>query len=101
MTEKYKSESQQRILSVLMILAGHELTGLEPSAIAKGLTAKPSAVTRDLTNLQIAGLAERLDNGNWRLTPKIVQISVAFGDTLNRARHKIDEIQQRYTRTPH
>lgn len=100
MTEKYRSESQQRILSVMLALAGNEIEGIEPSSLAKGLNVSASAITRDLANLHIAGLAERLENGNWKLSPKLVQISVAFADNLARHRHRLDEVQNRYTRQP-
>lgn len=100
MNEQYHSKSQQRILKVLFALAGHETKGLEPSALAKGLQVAASAITRDLSNLEIAGVAEKMPSGNYRLLPKIVQISFAFGQELSRERGKLDEIENRYTRQP-
>ena len=100
MSDKYESNSQQRVLKVMFALAGNEIRGLEPTAIAKGLAIAPSAVTRDLANLVIAGVAEKMDNGAYRLTPKIVQVAIAFSDELNKAQTKLSEIGNRYTRTP-
>lgn len=99
--ERYQSNSQQRILRVMLALAGYEVEGLAPGEIAKGLKVTPSNVTRDLANLRIAGLAEEItDTGRWRLTPRLSQIGLAMLDNVNKAQRKVDEIQQRYTRKP-
>lgn len=97
---KYQSDSQQRVLNVMFALAGNEISGLAPTAVAKGLNVQPSAITRDLANLVIAGVAEKMESGNYRLTPKIVQIAVAFSDELGKAQSKLNEISNRYTRQP-
>lgn len=100
-TGKYHSNSQQRILKVMLALAGHEVSGLAPGEIAKGLHITPSNVTHDLDNLCIAGLAEEIDeSGRWRLTPKLSQIGLAMLDSADKAQRKIDEVKQRYTRKP-
>lgn len=101
MKDKYYSESQQRILNVLQALAGHEVEGLSPTALSKGLKANPAAITRALANLKINGLADSIpDSNNWRLLPKIVQISFAHSQEINKQMGKLDEMHQRYTRTP-
>ena len=98
----YKNTSQQRIIKVMLRLAGHELTGIAPGEIARALNISPSAVSRDLANLHIAGLAEQLpESSNWRLTPRLSQIGLAMLSSAERARFKVDEIVQRYTRDPH
>ncbi len=99
--ERYHSNSQQRILKVMLALAGHEVKGLAPGEIAAGLRVTPSNVTRDLANLRIAGLAEDIDeSGRWRLTPKLSQIGLAMLDRIDKAQRKMDELRQRYTRKP-
>lgn len=98
---QYSNESQERGYKVLLVLAGNEFNGLSPSEVAKSVGAPPSYITRDLRVLQKAGLAEPiLETGRWRLGPKLVQIAISFSDQLNRARTKLDEITQRYTRKP-
>ncbi|HFD86510.1 MAG TPA: MarR family transcriptional regulator, partial [Gammaproteobacteria bacterium] len=93
-SERYHSNSQQRILKVMLALAGHEVTGLAPGEIAKGLNITPSNVTRDLANLRIAGLAEQItDSDRWRLTPKLSQIGLAMLDSVDKARRKVDEVR--------
>lgn len=100
--ERYRSESQQRIIRVLLYLGGHEVDGLAPGEIAKGLNIAPGQVTHDLANLRIAGVAETIgDSGRWRLTPRVPQIATAMLNGVGRAQKKIDEINQRYTRNPY
>lgn len=99
-TDRYINAAQQRVLKMLMRLAGHEIEGLAPSELAAALRTSASNVTRDLANLREAGLAEPIDgNGRWRLTPRIVQVSIAAGTAFTRAQDRLDEVRQRFTRT--
>ena len=99
--ERYHSNSQQRILKVMLALAGHEVTGLAPGEIARGLHITPSNVTRDLANLRMSGLAEQMtESDRWRLTPKLSQIGLSMLDGVDKAQRKVDEVKQRYTRKP-
>lgn len=97
--ERYINSAQQRVLRTLTMLCGHELDGLAPGEIAKALRSSPSNTTRDLANLKEAGLAETLDSGRWRVTPKVAQMAFAVAKSLDDARARVDEITQRYTRT--
>jgi len=56
----YHCESQQRVLKVLMGLFGHEILGLAPSQVAQANGISAGNTTRDLWNLEQAGLVERL-----------------------------------------
>jgi len=99
--DKYKSESQQRIIKVMFILAGHEINGLAPGEIAKALSETPSKITRALANLKIAGVAEQLlETERWRLTPKLVQVAIAHMNALDKAESKLNEVRNRFSRTP-
>lgn len=101
MKESYRNDAQQRLLKVILLLAGNEFSGLAPSDLAKALDTNPSNITRDLANLKEAGLAEQLaDTGRWRLGPKLVQIALAFSEHMARSTARVNEIQQRYTRQP-
>jgi DNA-binding IclR family transcriptional regulator len=96
---KYLNSSQQRILGLLRCLAGNEMEGLAPGDIAKLNGCSASQVTRDLDNLYTAGLAEQLPNtGRWRLGPQIVQIAMKHMTALDRARKRLDETTNRYSR---
>jgi DNA-binding IclR family transcriptional regulator len=95
----YAHEGQQRILALVMLLAGHEITGLTPSEIAKQQFATASTVTRDLANLQQAGWAEVVpETGRWRLAPQVVQIAIKHMTALDRAQKRLDETRQRFSR---
>ena len=99
--ERYRSRSQQRVLTVLLRLSGNEFYGLTPGELAEALGERPANITRDLANLKIAGLAEQIeDTGRWRLGPKLVQIAIAFRSHVERCQTKLDELDQRHTRNP-
>lgn len=98
MSDRYTNSAQQRILQLLLRLAGHEIEGIAPSELAAALHTGPSNVTRDLANLRTAGLAEEIAPNRWRLSPRVAQISLAVQRALARAQDKVDETRQRFTR---
>lgn len=97
--DKYISDAQQRILGLILTLAGNEIEGLAPGQIAKLNDCSPSQVTRDLANLKHKGWAEQLPaTGRWRLGPDIVQIASRHMAAMDRARTRLEEAQARYSR---
>lgn len=99
-TTDYTNEGQQRILRLLNVLAGHEVTGLPPSQIAQLQECSPSLVTRDLANLQLAGFAEQVPDTNyWRLAPQVVQISIKHATAMQRAETRLEEVRNRFSRS--
>ena len=97
--DKYLNDSQQRLIGLLLVLAGQEIEGLAPIQIAVANSCSPSQVTRDLANLKARGWAEQIPNtGRWRLGPEIVQISVRHAAALSRAKARLDEVTNRYSR---
>lgn len=99
MSERYRNEAQQRICRLILLLAGNEMDGVQPSTLAKALDTNPSNVTRDLWNLQEAGFVDRIgDSDRWRLGPKVVQVAISFMTRLEQAKSRFEELQQRYTR---
>lgn len=102
MTDKYRNNAQQRVLAVMLRLAGHEVDGLAPGELASAMSIQPSTITRDLANLQIAGLAEKIPGTErWRLAPKLPQIGLSMLGGIEKSQRRLDEINQRYTRDPH
>lgn len=96
----YTCEPQQRLLRLLLVLAGNEVDGLPPGEIAKLQSCSASLVTRDLANLAEGGFAERVPaNGHWRLSPVLVQIANRYVLNLERASARLAETTQRYTRS--
>lgn len=96
---KYISDAQQRILGLILVLAGHEIDGLANGQIAEANKCSPSQVTRDLANLAHMGWAEQIPGtGRWRLGPEIVQIALKHMTALDRATRRLDEIRGRFSR---
>lgn len=95
---RYISESQQRILALILTLAGNEVEGLTPGDIARLASCPASSVTRDLANLKHIGWAEQLPTGRWRLGPEIVQIAMRHMAALDRAQRRLDETRNRFSR---
>jgi DNA-binding IclR family transcriptional regulator len=96
----YTNAAQQRVLAATLVLAGHEAVGLAPSQLAKALRTSASNVTRDLANLVTAGIAEKLESGNYRLGPRLVQVAIAHQRGLADIKARVEEIEQRYSRHP-
>mgnify|MGYP001329477413 CR=1 FL=1 len=99
MSTDYTNEAQQRLLRLVLALAGHEVHGLAPSQIAAAVGCSASMVTRDLRNLRDAGWAEQVpETGHWRLGPAPVQVAMRHMAALDKAENRLGEIRQRYSR---
>ncbi|MDH2233083.1 MarR family transcriptional regulator [Delftia tsuruhatensis] len=96
----YTNAAQQRILQLIGLLAGHELQGLAPSELAKGMNVTASTITRDLDNLRSAGWAEQTPQaGRWRLSPQVVQISLRHAAAIRAGEQTLQDVVQRFSRT--
>lgn len=94
----YINAAQQRVLKILMFLAGHELVGLMPSELAKAMHTSASNITRDLANLRAAGMAEQVaDTGGWRVTPRVGQIALRVMNAYGEAKRRVEETAQRFS----
>jgi DNA-binding IclR family transcriptional regulator len=92
----YINTAQQRILRLMLTLFGDVINGLAPGLLAKEIDCPPSAITRDLANLAEAGLAERLETGAWRLTPRLPRQAVKVFAALHAAERRLGEAKHRY-----
>lgn len=92
----------RKVCDLLRLLAGHELLGLAPGEIAKGLGVHPSWVSVTLPALaEETGFVERVaDTGRWRLGVPLVRIALAVSTQLNAARRQLDELEIRYAVKP-
>lgn len=96
----YTNAAQQRLLQLVDLLAGHELQGLEPGAIAKALGCTAPVTTRDLDNLRTAGWAEQTPlGGRWRLTPHVIQHGLRYSAALQAKAQDLRDLEQRYGHT--
>jgi DNA-binding IclR family transcriptional regulator len=95
--DKYISAGKQRLLRLVVTLAGHEIEGLAPVDIVKQGNCTPSDVTRDIANLEHFGWAEQIQaTGRWRLGPDIVRIATRHMVAMDRADRKLAELRSRY-----
>lgn len=95
----YTNEAQQRLLRLVLALFGDVVNGYSTGALAEGLGVKPPYITRDLANLQTAGLAERDEaTGLWRLTPRLPQQAVKVWAAISRAETRLSDAKARYQR---
>lgn len=101
MASPYDNASQQRILRLLLLMAGHEVHGLAPKDLAQSLGVSSGSITRDLHNLRALGLTEDIpETGRVRLGPKVVQIAIAHMTALDRATTQLAGIKNRYSKEP-
>lgn len=97
----YTNDAQQRILNLVLAMFGDVVNGFTPTQLCKSTGATPSSMTRDLANLQEAGLAERNEEtGLWRLTPRLPQQAIKVFHAIDAADRRVQEAKQRFTRTP-
>lgn len=91
------NDAIRKTCDLFRLLAGHELLGLSPSEIAKGIDVAPSWVSINLPALATTGFVERLDGVNrWRLGVPFVRISVTVATNMGAAKRHLDQTSARY-----
>ena len=89
----------RKTCDLLRLLAGHEVLGLAPGEIAKGLDVPAPWVSRALPALEAeTGFVERVEGTNrWRLGVPLVRIATTVATNLNAAKRQLDDISARYS----
>ena len=89
----------RKTCDLFRLLAGHELLGLAPGEIAKGLSVPPSWVSQNLPALEAeTGFVERVDGTNrWRLGVPFVRIATTVATNLNADQERIAATRKRYS----
>ena len=91
------AEPIRKTCELFRLLAGHELLGLAPGEIAKGIDVAPSWVSVNLPALATTGFVELVPGTNrWRLGVPFVRIAFNVSAQLNAAKKRLDETGQRY-----
>ena len=92
-------EHTRKTCELLRLLAGHEVLGLAPGEIAKGLDVSAPWVSRTLPALEAeTGFVERVEGTNrWRLGVPLVRIATTVATNLNAAKRQLDDISARYS----
>jgi DNA-binding IclR family transcriptional regulator len=101
MSADYTNDAQQRLIKVILLMFGHVVHGLPPSAIAREVGCSAAVMTRDLANLRAAGIADKDEaTGHWRLTPRLPQQVFKVMAAIDSAERRITEVKQRFTKQP-
>lgn len=92
----------RKTCDLFRLLAGHELLGLTPGEIAKGLGVPPSWVSVNLPALAAeTGFVELVPGTNrWRLGVPFVRIAVNVSTQLAAAKDRLEQTSQRYAVRP-
>lgn len=94
-------EPARKVCDLFRLLAGHEVLGLSPSEIAKGLNVPPSWVSQNLPPLaEQTGFVERVaDTNRWRLGVPFVRIAFNVSTEHHAAKKRLEDVGQRYSVT--
>ncbi|ABO60672.1 MULTISPECIES: helix-turn-helix domain-containing protein [pseudomallei group] len=96
MTTNATTKSAEKVLEVLNVLLGHFAHGLTPGEVAKATNLSPSNITRYVATLEAMGFAERIpETGRIRPSVKLAQHAVGILRSLDTARARIDETENR------
>lgn len=92
----------RRAIRLLFVLKGHAFNGLRLKQIADAVNEQPSTTLRDLEVLAEEGVTERLpgDKDRWRLTPKLIQLSLTHQAEMISLQQRVDDTVRRYSRPP-
>lgn len=96
MSADYTNASQQRLLQLIDLLAGHELQGLANVDVARAMDCTAPVALRDLNNLRTAGWAEQTPQGRWRLAPHVIVISERYAAGVRASVQGLLDTTQRY-----
>lgn len=99
MAGKYTNDAQQRLIKLVLFLFNDVVNGYLPSELAKAVGAAPGTITRDLDNLDTAGIARAKEGtGRWVLTQRLPQQTIKVWSAIDRAEQELQEAKQRFTR---
>lgn len=93
MSADHTNAAQQRVIKLILAMFGDVVHGHLPGQLAEMTGASPSQMTRDLANLVIAGVAERDDEGRYRLNARLPQQAVKVYAALGRAEARLAEVK--------
>lgn len=88
-------------LRVFKALRGHALYGLSNLQLAQATGLSPSAVTRAVQPLIDEGLAERGEDGRFRLSVVTLQIATAHAQEVAGIQDRIHELNRRIAAGAH
>lgn len=92
------ADNLRKTCDLFRLLVGHEVLGLAPGEIAKGLNVSPPWVSINLPALEAGtGFVERVPGTNrWRLGVPFVRIAMTVMSNLNAERERLEGTAKRY-----
>ena len=94
--DRYECDAQQRLLKVIDALVGHEVDGVSAKDIAARTGTSSATAFRDLSNLQLGGWAEQLEDGGWRLSVNAAKMLRRINDGINSALARVNSARRMY-----
>lgn len=89
------SKKAQRLLRVFLAMDAHPIIGISNKELSDGLGLTATQVSRDLEDLVAAGLAVRLDNGNYAYSVRTLQIAERFRRQQEDLERRLVEVMRR------
>lgn len=91
-----------RVLRIIEVLAGHEFDPLSTGTIAKAVGIAAPVATRDLQAAAHFGWIEKTQDGKWRCKrAKFTCMAIAIQTGIQRARTRLEDEANQYTRSPY
>lgn len=84
-----------RAFSIVEALVPRTFEGMTAADIAERLACPRTNINRDLALLAEAGWVEKLDDGRWSVTPRLVGLLKAYSINMSAAQSRIDTFQHR------
>lgn len=90
-----KINGARRVLRVIRALKGHSINGLSNGEIAECLNESPVNISRTLAVLIDEGFAEKLPNGRFTLSIRLLQVAEAYRQEREKMQLRLAEMDQR------
>ncbi|WP_051227452.1 helix-turn-helix domain-containing protein [Oceanospirillum beijerinckii] len=91
---KAPANKQPESLQIMDALKGHVLSGLALDDLTRQLDMAPSTVIHYLTMLTGAGMVTQLEDGNYALSVRTLQIAQAYSNEMIKASNRINTLSQ-------
>lgn len=88
----------ERVLVMIPMLSGYEMTGRRVGELAEELGTSSANVSRDLEIMIGMEVVERMpdDKERYRLGPSIVQVAIRHMDHMDQAARKLETTRRRF-----
>lgn len=96
-----KDTALHKGLRVFKALKGHTLGGLSNQQLAQHTNLSPSGITRVMAALIDEGLAERGEDGRFRLSVQALQIAQSHALEVSKYQDRINELNRRVSAGAH